>query len=691
VTNLALVDATQNTSPDLYTHRPWSLPSLLCSQLTTTIFSCSLPPSYLLYWSATNFRPINLILLSLNHTSFNNMDNSTAKRRDSMNSPPMSQMPAAPVSQRIYISCNGAKLPEEQFMHIFGQARAGAHRQGQQFPNHGHHELMWMLQQHHPGHPFLKGRYYNPPPNTHPRVLQYFGFVAGQQRPPQALSPNMLPSAMTQGGHPAVRQAGRSMSIDPRLVNASVAVNPQILGSSGPVPMQPTTHTPEMESPSSVSSAGSTAWSPSGRSLSSRSQLSTTASLGPPSARLPVTGSRAPSAPYMPDVRSPSQPSPYKIDQSQAAQPPTPSHYPSPTPSLPSTLASRRAACSIAGPAGQNSRMTLFLPIGSSPTSAQDNTVPLQRSNGVQITDEKGPGQMSTLEMRVVEHFKKLPAELKAKVAVRLQQDPIWRPEFVAQMNVRDKVLAAKRLQTQPRPPSATPQREPTKELAELTSKKRKQPSTATGQPPTKRKVIDLTDDNESRPKEPANATQQLHTKRPVIDLTDNSKFQREQQAVLPIRPESSNLPSIGLLGDACDALHLRALEHGVHVSEVELYESIHLGHLDWIQDHKNVRAANCLLDPSESKLWRVARANAAQERPSYVPEPTIAAAVKNVKSGKFDFQWSGTLLTAPPPPSSEMLVQMGCTLDEDGELRAPEEPVMSEERAQLEWDMLPT
>jgi hypothetical protein len=74
---------------------------------------------------------------------------------------------------------------------------------------------------------------------------------------------------------------------------------------------------------------------------------------------------------------------------------------------------------------------------------------------------------------------------------------------------------------------------------------------------------------------------------------------------------------------------------------------------------------------------------------PTYVPEPAVAAAVNKVRSGRFDFTFSGNTFTEPSPPSDETLLKLGCTRSEDGMFRAPEEATMSEERADLEWALL--
>jgi hypothetical protein len=577
-------------------------------------------------------------------------------------------------------------------MWLLERARQEAERNGDDFPHHGHDEMMWMLHQHQPHHPLLKGSNCPPPPATIPQVLQRLGLLAGQQQEqlqclPHAFSPNMLPSSMAQAGTLATRQAAAGMSFHPELANASAAMNAQVLGSSGQMSMPLSARTPRMRSPSSGSPTAPTTRYPPALSLTSQSQLQTGASLGPLSAQLAAPGPRAPSftAPYSFAVRSPSRPSPIKISQIAAARPPTPGYSPSPAPTLPATLPAKRMSFAAYGPTGPTGPTGSMLPRPAGAFSKVDLPHP---DNGAPVPHVQEPTHMSTLDIRVAQHLAKLEPDRIEAVIIRLRKHPDQKASFVAQMDAKDKEMDGLMLQQRlPHAVSVTSQRVSTKQPAEPTSRKRKQPSTAVEKLPAGREVIDLTDDLPPQRKVLAATTDQPRTKRPRIGRADNNKLQGKQPSFLPMIPESRTLPSIGLVDQAL--LHTQAVIHGVRMSDVEFSKNVHLGDMDWVQERKDARTATCLLNPSDTESRRMARVNAKAARPTYAPEPTIAVAADKVKSGNFDFTFSGNIFTEPPPPSTETLLETGCTITEHGMFRAPEEAVMSEERAQLEWDLL--
>jgi hypothetical protein len=200
--------------------------------------------------------------------------------------------------------------------------------------------------------------------------------------------------------------------------------------------------------------------------------------------------------------------------------------------------------------------------------------------------------------------------------------------------------------------------------------KKRKLPSTAFEMPSPKRLVIDLTDDNKQ---DPTKATHQPHTMQAAPSYVYKNLT-------------SNAIPDVLISDDRDDALRNYALTHGVHMSNVELDDSTRRNTMNWIQQRKDDRAANCLLDPSAIQLQRMACANAQQAPATYVAEPTVAAAYRKVRSGQFDFTFEAIRVPETTLPTTEAYMEERCTLDADGKLRAPEDKEPGEERAELLW-----
>jgi hypothetical protein len=597
--------------------------------------------------------------------SHSNMEGDAAEGRASATSPDKPLSPAAPMSQKVYTRPSGVKVTEEEFQHVLNQAQEHFRGVASPLEDPRYYETMWMLQQHHPRHELLRNLQLAaplaPPTRTILPVLIQLGLHDQPQRaPPHTMSPSLPPPGTPRRGPAAAQQMGQGMSIDPRLAGASTAFNSQGMGSPGLSHMQPVARPAGMLPPSSAFSPQSATLSPSTLSHMSESPMQSPATHGNPMAWHRAANSPASfAASPRPDVRSPFQTSPYTMGHTLAARD-TPGPRPSPMPTLPQTqtIASRRGAATIGGQAGTAARTNLLLPPFSQPTSAQGQPVPPQPRNGAQITDQNHDGQTAGLRMRVNDHLKKLDPETRGRVIGQLKSASAV-IQFVTQMDNQEKKLAA--------------QQQATKENAETTNKKRKEPATATEVPSTKRQVIDLTDDNEPQDQDPTDATHQPHIKSP---------------APRPVytNPRSSAIPDVPRPGQDDYMIHNQALLYGVQMIDVELDESTHLNVQNWVQKSKDARATNSSLDGSISLLHRQIRANFTRLRRTYSPEPTAAAAVKPKNHG---YTFSAIHVPEVTPPTTDEYIEMGCTADEDGNLRAPEEKVVSEERAQLEWDML--
>jgi hypothetical protein len=117
-----------------------------------------------------------------------------------------------------------------------------------------------------------------------------------------------------------------------------------------------------------------------------------------------------------------------------------------------------------------------------------------------------------------------------------------------------------------------------------------------------------------------------------------------------------------------------------------EVGEAILKAQQKWLRHHQEARKAKCLLDPPSPVLRAMKAANAKERRFVSRPEPAIAAATKRIKSGSYDFSYSGSnggFLPAPSPAATAC-----CSADPDGSLRAPEPETMSEEHANVLWEL---
>lgn len=188
--------------------------------------------------------------------STRSMSDAQPQRRD-IN--PMMPPSATPQAQRVFYTPRGEPKSTEELRVIIDQLKAAV-REGRPVPSGKQHEVMWMVQQHHPDHPMLNGKQVSPPRGTLPYLLN-LGQRNGQwaQHPPQTSSPIMMPSSK---GQPASSgtQCPQGMRIDPALAKSSMAMPRSALS---PMQLQSSSGTPRSNTASLSSAQHLSAQSPS--------------------------------------------------------------------------------------------------------------------------------------------------------------------------------------------------------------------------------------------------------------------------------------------------------------------------------------------------------------------------------------------------------------------------------------------
>jgi hypothetical protein len=619
------------------------------------------------------------------------MGDDLVKRRDSMKDNPL--VPSTPLSspRRGYEGSNGSNTSEQMFEQ---------------------HSKQWQeIKQRHSQYP-------SPPKHTRSALLQQLGLQASQQpqrRSPNVSSSNMIPSYRSGQDSQQVRDR---MTIDPRLANASVDVASQGVRSFMKVPMWPVARMTEMSTEDTGSRASTLASeqsalvssqmppraafalsSPSARSqasgspassavahtqaMRSLSQQSQQTAARAPSVLPQTPNSRSPSAlSYHQAVRSPSQPSPYGTNQTHAARRPIPSYYPSPASTLSPAVGVIRSL-----PPAQNSftngpapQIGIFAPLTLRSPSARGAIAPLLQKKPLHVEVDKndeskevrnkgsthskvGLQQKLTLDMMLEKELRKFDSAMVTKAKAWIGNDHNRKQHFIERARAINQNFPAGKMQPPPFVSAAT-QVKSTHEAIDLTGNKRKAPPTSIVQPDLKRQVVDLTSSKPARKHNPSASHY-------VTGGFDTSVF--------PVLPSSSstNPPK--------QDLHNQALIHGVCMSDVELGSNIQLAQLAWLQHHQDLRTAHSFLDTEFIAQQYITYKNTNLAPRVFQAEPTIAAAVNKVKAGEYDFSWSGS--------QGGRLVQLdmnaydGCIRDGNGELRAPEELRVSEERAKMLWE----
>lgn len=238
--------------------------------------------------------------------STRNMSDAQTQRRD-IN--PMMPPSATPQAQRVFYTPRGEPKSTEELRVIIDQLKAAV-REGRPVPSGKQHEVMWMVQQHHPDHPMLNSKQVSPPRGTLPYLLN-LGQRNGQwaQHPPQASSPIMMSSSKGQPTSSGT-QCPQGMTIDPALAKSSIAMPRSAMS---PIQLQSTSGTPR----------------PSTASLSSAQHLSTQSPSRPGLSRTPSTYAFKPGSPaafvFQNDhTLFQSRPSPSRPVQAQYSPPLTP-------------------------------------------------------------------------------------------------------------------------------------------------------------------------------------------------------------------------------------------------------------------------------------------------------------------------------------------------------------------------------
>jgi hypothetical protein len=81
-----------------------------------------------------------------------------------------SQQPQQP-QQRVFFRSTGKTVSESRLQQMFIEMMTTV-KQGGKIAKATHHENLWMLSQHQPTHPLLKGKHVPPPENTSPALLE---------------------------------------------------------------------------------------------------------------------------------------------------------------------------------------------------------------------------------------------------------------------------------------------------------------------------------------------------------------------------------------------------------------------------------------------------------------------------------------------------------------------------------------
>jgi hypothetical protein len=564
------------------------------------------------------------------------------------------------------------------------------------------HEALWMLQRHVPNHPMVAGKNILVPIQTQPKALRLLGWPDDriqehrqrqrnymqdaqqrQQRAPQAMSPDVIPSGAKTAGH----RAGRPTFIDPKLANAAAGIGPRqwkpgmqsagspsrlvSMQSSSPRPTRSTGSRAPYGQPVRSTLVGERMPSAIPQSPSSQARIGqpqntriTSANPQSPLVRLPSHASmvaRMPSAvPQSPVARSPSQ---ARTDPPQGLR--ILSGAPDGTPVRPPSHVRMVRPQGKLIPPGVTSNSGPFMwpnDQGLPPRPAPTPTVglfppPLSRSTTGQSDAPRRRSPMDQaqktayLDQKIEEGLRKLQrvypeactqtrAWLGQKQGFERKRKLLEQLQFLEQKQKR----AAQQGQ-----------------VMRMTSKKRK---------------------------DHPNAAEQSHPKRQVIDLTLPSREQLSQREPHP--PISFQTPSGTQINvvpvpdlSGPDALHAHATLHGISMHDVELNPNIYSTLTARIFSHASTFNAQF----PERILRPKYKVHPDQKLTIWEAEPSIADAIRKVKTGGFDWKWSEGREEDLEDVEEEVLRDMGC-MKEEGGWRAPELRKWSEERAVVDWEL---
>lgn len=303
------------------------------------------------------------------------MSDGLAQQRNSNGSLTMPP-PLTPGSGSVFLTPRGEPRSKE-YMRTTVEQLSAALRERKPLRRGYQHEVMWMVQQHYPHHPFLQGRIIPPPPDTLPRLL-HLGQPTGQsaQRSPQVSSPNMVPSDR---GQPASSgaQRPRGMAIDPALANSSMTKPRNAVPLAQKHPL------------SGLPRQGAAPFSPSATAFAQSPSQVTAPGISRTPPRLSFTPGSPAAFVFQNDhaIRSPSKPSQYSPKQAQYAPPLTPGL----SPRLPGTAGAKATAQQYPAPqigctTGPMPLKGVFAAPPSRPASAYSNNGRVQGKQNLNVS-----------------------------------------------------------------------------------------------------------------------------------------------------------------------------------------------------------------------------------------------------------------------------------------------------------------
>jgi hypothetical protein len=546
---------------------------------------------------------------------------------------------SSPTDQPTYIRCDGQAISQKQFKEIFGPILQ-RHHLGQPVRQDLLREGLWMLAQHSPDHAVLKGKTIAIPFEatrlalsrlgySHPRIQDWvqrrdaiLQQQQQQQRPqaPQNMIPNMIPSAPQ-----AQAQCASPYSGSPSQVSNGRRVPTGNSHGSYTGPQSPARMDHRIPKASSLN-------------------------------QFPRTARQDGMTPHMPSATSP--PSPFARPKYQTS------------PGRPQDMRRPGEPNGAVQYMWPNSRNVPPRP-SPSPTMGMFPP-PLTRSNSVQSEAHRGKALLNEAEKETL-----LDNWLKRWMAMAIKGHPKaytgalemlgdkpniakkW--ELYKTIQVHSKANA--RQQRAQQLQALQPQPHQPREVIDLTSNKRKDPPTASNEPPKKLQIVDLT---QPRREQFSNHEPQAPE---LLDAPGGDKI-----AVVPI-PEFA----------ATDDLQAHATIFGVNAHDLELNDSI------FASIRNSTPAPLPVLDrPARPHVNLVSapKIHPDQDVTFWIPDMEVAAAKAKIESGAYDFTWSNGIVDDVEPVTDELLEGIGCEREEDGLWRAPS-PMLSEEKANVEWSMV--
>lgn len=604
-------------------------------------------------------------------------------------------------------------------------------RQAMKARSEGHHispemaqELMWMLSQHHPTHPILKGNVRPPPPDTDPRVLQWFRQVGagnglwtsgpvGQHGSPQAgLQHSRQQTAQHSGqrisqclGQPSSSQHARQSpnSLSPNMIPSNIPSHGRpTTGPPAPQPIWPNSAPNMMSSqPRGYQAvhgrqplAGMTIEPALANGVAQRvvqpqqgaSNSPYMRTRGPSYARSPNPSSRTVAVNGQ-SVRSPSQPSPHKFDRTPANLPPTPVSFLSAASVSPPTPHSSRPTLTRQP---SHPQMGIYAPPLTRPPSVQANAPSRARKPSIPTVDQA----TTDATRRIYESMKNLkgytgqltPRRAKKYAWVQSLNDKELMDRVAAFAEIETKQQAAAKEKQQAAATKMKPPPRPTSTSDESTSKRKTPPTSTSEHKSKKHKPLVITD-------MPAFQVNQrrLQSQEPNCGFGANTVVIRStSNTPLPSpQPVIQNFPKILVMQERSPPdvdLRAHASDHGIHMADLEYNSNIEVMLAQRALEHDDLRRRQRAIK-TKSQAQVQGPKQVPNARPStsgltvFLAEPAIAAAVKKVRERGYDFEvgrdgGEGMMDGVPE----------GCVRDGDG-WRAGS-PGWSEERAELEWAM---